>query len=303
MKTESSFEKRLETGDFAFTVSVNPPRGTNAEEIRKKVSGLKDIVDAVNVTDNQSGEVRMSSLAAAILLSQEGLEPVFHMICRDRNRLAMQSDILGAYAHGIRNIFCLSGNLQKPGDHPKAKDVFDIDSIQLIHMVKMMREEGKFLDGDDIEEPPKIFIGAAANPFADPFEWRVQRLALKIEAGADFILTSSVFDMDAFKKWINQAGDMGLTEKAYILAGVTPLMNTDMAEELKKTPGSGMPDELIKRFSDVDKAKQEEEGIKIACEQIEKLKGIKGLAGIHLMAPDMLHKVPEIAEQAGLMAS
>ena len=224
------------------------------------------------------------------------------MVCRDRNRLAMQSDILGASALGIRNMLCLSGDHQKFGDHPKAKGVFDIDSIQLIAMVKQMRDEGKFLSGEEIDGPPKMFIGAAANPFAEPFEWRVYRLAKKIDAGADFIQTQCIYNMERFREWMQQANDMGLTEKVYILAGVTPMKSVGMARYMKnKVPGMDVPDEIIKRLKGVEKKKQSDEGIKIACEQIEEFKKMKGVAGVHLMAIEWEHRVPEIAERAKVL--
>ncbi|MBW2614474.1 MAG: methylenetetrahydrofolate reductase, partial [Deltaproteobacteria bacterium] len=222
-KSGSNLEKILKAGHFAFTGELGPPRGNAAEEVVEKAKHLKGMVDAVNITDNQTAMVRMSSWAASLLILQEGLEPNFQMVCRDRNRLAMQADILGATALGIKNMLCLSGDHQKFGDHPNAKGVFDIDSIQLIGMVKKMRDEGKFLGGGDLDGVPKMFIGAAANPFADPFEWRVHRLAKKINAGVDFIQTQCIYNMEKFRKWIQQANDMGLTEKVYILAGVTPM--------------------------------------------------------------------------------
>lgn len=302
MKSGSNLEKILTAGNFAFTGELGPPRGTDADEVRKKASYLKGTVDAVNITDNQTAVVRMSSWAASIIVIQEGLEPNFQMVCRDRNRLAMQSDILGAYAHGIRNMLCLSGDHQKFGDHPQAKGVFDIDSMQLIGMVKKMRDEGKFLGGTEIGHPPKIFIGAAANPFADPFEWRVHRLAKKIKAGVDFIQTQCIYNMDKFREWIKQANDMGLTEKAFILAGVTPMKSVGMAKYMKSNvPGMDVPDELVKRLQGVDKKMQADEGIKIACEQIEEFKQLKGVAGVHLMAIEWEHKVPEIAERAKML--
>jgi methylenetetrahydrofolate reductase (NADPH) len=302
LKSGSNLEKILKSGQFAFTGELGPPRGTSAEEVRKKAAFLKGRVDAVNITDNQTAMVRMSSWAASIILIQEGLEPNFQMVCRDRNRLAMQSDILGAYAHGIRNMLCLSGDHCKFGDHPKAKGVFDIDSMQLINMVKNMRDEAKFQGGGDIEEPPKIFIGAAANPFADPFEWRVHRLAKKISAGVDFIQTQCIYNMEKFREWIKQANDMGLTEKVYILAGVTPMKSVGMAKYMKsKVPGMDVPDEIIKRLQGAEKGKVGEEGIKIACEQIEEFKALKGVAGVHLMAIEWEHKVPEITEKAKVL--
>jgi methylenetetrahydrofolate reductase (NADPH) len=301
-KSGSNLEKILKAGHFAFTGELGPPRGTNAKEVKEKAQHLKGSVDAVNITDNQTAMVRMSSWAASLLLIQEGLEPNFQMVCRDRNRLAMQSDILGAYAHGIRNMLCLSGDHCMFGDHPTAKGVFDIDSMQLIHMVKQMRDESKFQGGADIEDPPKIFIGAAANPFADPFEWRVHRLAKKINAGVDFIQTQCIYNMKKFREWIKQANDMGITEKAYILAGVTPMKSVGMAKYMKsKVPGMDVPDEVIERLQGAGKGKVADEGIKFACEQIEEFKEMKGVAGVHLMAIEWEHKVPEIAEQAKVL--
>ena len=301
-KSGSNLEKILKAGHFAFTGELGPPRGTNAKEVREKAQHLKGNVDAVNITDNQTAMVRMSSWAASLLLIQEGLEPNFQMVCRDRNRLAMQSDILGACAHGIRNMLCLSGDHCMFGDHPTAKGVFDIDSMQLIHMVKQMRDESKFQGGADIEDPPKIFIGAAANPFADPFEWRVHRLAKKINAGVDFIQTQCIYNMKKFREWIKQANDMGITEKAYILAGVTPMKSVGMAKYMKsKVPGMDVPDEVIKRLQGAGKGKVADEGINFACEQIEEFKEMKGIAGVHLMAIEWEHKVPEIAELAKVL--
>ena len=302
MKSGSNLEKILKAGHFAFTGELGPPRGTGVDEVKHKASFLKGMVDSVNITDNQTAVVRMSSWAASLIVLQEGLEPNYQMVCRDRNRLAMQSDILGAYTLGIRNMLCLSGDHQKFGDHPQAKGVFDIDSMQLIAMVKKMRDEGKFLGGTDIEHPPKIFIGAAANPFADPFEWRVHRLAKKVAAGVDFIQTQCIYNMEKFRNFIKLANDMGLTEKVYILAGVTPMKSVGMARYMKaKVPGMDVPDELIKRLQGVDKTKVADEGIKIACEQIEEFKELKGVAGVHLMAIEWEHKVPEIAERAKVL--
>jgi methylenetetrahydrofolate reductase (NADPH) len=301
-KSGSNLEKVLRAGHFAFTGELGPPRGADAEEVRKKASFLKGHVDAVNITDNQTAMVRMSSWAASLIALQEGLEPNYQMVCRDRNRLAMQSDILGAYAHGIRNMLCLSGDHCKFGDHPLAKGVFDIDSMQLIQMVKRMRDESKFQGGADIEHPPKIFIGAASNPFAEPYDWRVYRLAKKINAGVDFIQTQCIYNMERFRKFISQANDMGLTEKVYILAGVTPMKSVGMAKYMQgKVPGMDVPDEIIKRLQGAEKGKVAAEGIKMACEQIEEFKQMKGVAGVHLMAIEWEHKVPEIAKAAGVL--
>jgi methylenetetrahydrofolate reductase (NADPH) len=301
-KAASNLEKILKAGHFAFTGELGPPRGAAVEEVRKKAAFLKGNVDSVNITDNQTAVVRMSSWAACLFLIQEGVEPNFQMVCRDRNRLAMQADILGAYAHGIRNILCLSGDHCQFGDHPEAKGVFDIDSMQLISMVKKMRDDKKFLSGADLDEAPELFIGAAANPFAEPYDYRPYRLAKKIEAGVDFIQTQCIYNMKRFREFIHQANDMGLTEKCYILAGVTPMKSVGMAKYMKsKVPGMDVPDEIISRLQGAGKGKVADEGIKIACEQIEEFKEMKGVAGVHLMAIEWEHMVPEIAERAGVL--
>jgi methylenetetrahydrofolate reductase (NADPH) len=301
-KVTSNLEKILKAGHFAFTGELGPPRGAAVEEVRKKAAYLKGNVDSVNITDNQTAVVRMSSWAACLFLIQEGVEPNFQMVCRDRNRLAMQADILGAYAHGIRNILCLSGDHCQFGDHPEAKGVFDIDSMQLISMVKKMRDEKKFLSGADLDEAPEVFIGAAANPFAEPYDYRPYRLAKKIEAGVDFIQTQCIYNMKRFREFIHQANDMGLGEKCYILAGVTPMKSVGMAKYMKsKVPGMDVPDEIITRLQSAGKGKVADEGIKIACEQIEEFKEMKGVAGVHLMAIEWEHMVPEIAERAGVL--
>ncbi len=266
----SNLEKVLRSGQFAFTGELGPPRGTDVQEVREKAQFLKGNVDAVNITDNQTAVVRMSSWAASLLVLQEGLEPNFQMVCRDRNRLAMQADILGGSALGIKNMLCLSGDHQQFGDHPDAMGVFDIDSIQLIALVRQMRDEGIFLSGNEIHQPPKMFIGAAANPFADPFEWRVHRLAKKIEAGADFVQTQCIYNMPKFREFIHIANEEGLTDRVYILAGVTPMKSVGMARYMKtKVPGMDVPDEIIDRLKGVEKGKVAQEGINIACEQIE----------------------------------
>jgi methylenetetrahydrofolate reductase (NADPH) len=302
MKSGSNLEKVLRAGHFAFTGELGPPRGANVEEVRKKAAHLKGKVDSVNITDNQTAMVRMSSWAASLLLIQEGLEPNFQMVCRDRNRLAMQADILGASALGIRNMLCLSGDHCQFGDHPNAKGVFDIDSTQLIGMVRQMRDEGKFLSGAEIDGRPQIFIGAASNPFADPFEWRVHRLAKKVKAGVDFIQTQCIYNMPKWREFVRQANDMGLTEKVFLLAGITPMKSLGMAKYMKgKVPGMDVPDEIISRLQGVPRDKQAEEGIKIALEQIAEMKEMKGVAGVHLMAIEWEHRVPEIAERAGML--
>ncbi len=302
LKSGSNLEKVLQAGHFAFTGECGPPKGANVEHLKEKISHLKGMVDAANVTDNQTAVVRMSSWAACTIMLHEGVEPNFQMVCRDRNRLAIQSDILGAYAMGIRNMLCLSGDHQRFGNHPEAKNVYDIDSMQLIALVNQMRDQGRFLNGEEIDVPPKLFIGAASNPFADPFEFRVYRLKKKIEAGADFIQTQCIYNMDKFRNFMKMAVDMGLHEKCYILAGITPMKSVGMAQYMAKmVPGMDVPESLISRLRGAGKGKVAEEGIKFALEQIEEFKGMEGVAGVHLMAIEWEHKVPEIAERAGLI--
>jgi methylenetetrahydrofolate reductase (NADPH) len=302
LKSGSNLEKVLKAGHFAFTGECGPPKGANVEHLKEKFEHLRGMVDAVNVTDNQTAVVRMSSCAASAIMAANGIEPNFQMVCRDRNRLAMMADVLGVYSLGIRNMLCLSGDHQKFGNHPQAKNVYDIDSMQLIAMVKKMRDEGKFLNEEEIDEPPRMFIGAAANPFADPYEFRIYRLANKIDAGADFIQTQCIYNMPRFRDFMKQAVDMGLTEKAYILAGVTPMKSARMAQYMAKmVPGMDVPEELIERLKGAGKGKQSEEGIRFAIEQIEEFKEMKGVAGGHLMAIEWEHKVPEIAERANVL--
>jgi methylenetetrahydrofolate reductase (NADPH) len=301
-KNGSHLEKILKSGQFAFTGECGPPEGADVEQLRKKALYLKGNVDAVNVTDNQTAVVRMSSWAASLILMEEGLEPNFQMVCRDRNRLAIQSDILGVYTHGIRNMLCLSGDHQQFGDHPEAKNVFDIDSMQLIHTAKTMRDQGKFLSGKDIQVPPKLFIGVASNPFAEPSDFRARRLAKKISAGADFVQTQCIYNMDKFKAFMKQVVDMGLHEKCFILAGITPMKGVGMARYMaNNVPGMDVPDTLIERLKGAGKGNVAEEGIKYALEQIEELKEMEGVAGVHLMAIEWEHRVPEIAERAGML--
>jgi len=302
MKTESALEKILAAGHLAVTSECGPPRGAVPEKVRKKAEMLKDVVDAVNVTDNQTAMVRMSSFAACVILKQMGLHPILQMVTRDRNRLAMQSEILGAYSHGINTMLCLSGDHPHFGDHPMAANVYDLDSIQLIQTVHKMRAEGKFQGGEDIENPPKMFIGAAANPFADPFELRVRRLAKKVKAGVDFIQTQCIYNIDKFEKWMEGVRERGLHEKVHILAGVTPMKSAGMARYMKnKVPGMDVPEEIVQRMSAVPKEKQAEEGIRICVETMGRLKEVKGVRGFHIMAIEWEQKVPELVERAGLL--
>ncbi len=312
LKSESHLEKVFAAGHFAVTAELGPPKSADVEPIRKKAGFLKGKVDAVNITDNQTAIVRMSSIAAGVLAMQEGLEPVIQITCRDRNRIAIQSDVLGAYAMGLKNILALSGDHQKFGNHNTCKNVFDIDSIQLLQALKDMRDEKVFLNGEEIKNgkkdpivEPKIFIGAAANPFGDPFEFRVIRLAKKVAAGADFIQTQCIYDMDRFEEWMKQVRERELHKKVKIMAGITPLKSVGMAKYMRNNvAGLTVPDSYIKRLQDVadkDKKAVAEEGIRICIEQIKRFQQIEGIAGIHLMAIEWEHRVPEIMERAELL--
>ena len=302
MKSKSKLEKIMESGHFAVTGELGPPASANAEIIRKKAKYLKGCVDAVNVTDGQTAVARMASWAACLLGKEEGLEPTVQMTCRDRNRIALQMDILGVAALGINNILCLTGDHQSFGNHPMAKGVYDLDSIQLIKMVKDMRDEKKFQCGDEMNVEPRLFIGAAANPFADPFEYRVFRLAKKAAAGVDFIQTQIIYNVEKFAKWMEAVREKGLHEKVKILAGVAPIKSVGAARYMQtRIPGMDVPDAVVERLRGVPKEEVSREGIKLCVDIINQVREIKGVAGIHLMAIEWEEVVPEIVEQVGLL--
>jgi methylenetetrahydrofolate reductase (NADPH) len=302
MKSKSKLEKIMESGHFAVTGELGPPASANAEIIRKKAKYLKGCVDAVNVTDGQTAVARMASWAACLLGKEEGLEPTVQMTCRDRNRIALQMDILGVAALGINNILGLTGDHQSFGNHPMAKGVYDLDSIQLIKMVKDMRDEKKFQCGDEMNVEPRLFIGAAANPFADPFEYRVFRLAKKAAAGVDFIQTQIIYNVEKFAKWMEAVREKGLHEKVKILAGVAPIKSVGAARYMQtRIPGMDVPDAVVERLRGVPKEEVSREGIKLCVDIINQVREIKGVAGIHLMAIEWEEVVPEIVEQVGLL--
>ena len=300
MRAGTNLEKVLESGSFAVTAEAGPPKGTSPAVIQRKGDLLRHCCDAVNITDNQTAIVRMSSIAGCVLLKQQGIDPVMQIVVRDRNRIAIQSAVLGALALGIGNILCLSGDHQKFGNHPTARGGFDIDSIQLIQTLKKMRDEKKFLSGDDISGEVPIFIGAAANPFADPFEYRAARLAKKIKAGADFIQTQAVYDVARFARWMEMVTERGLDKKTHILAGVIPVKSAGMARYMRDyVPGVTVPDEIVTRMEGAENAK--DEGLKITLEIIEQVKEMPGVHGIHIMAVGWEDIVPETIERAGLL--
>ena len=302
MKTESKLEKILDAGHLAVTSECGPPRGAFPDEVRKKANYLRGVVDAINVTDNQTAMVRMSSLAASAIIKQEGLNPLLQVVSRDRNRLAIQADVIGAYALGIDTMLCLSGDHTKFGDHPMAMNVHDIDSIQMIQMIRQMRDEEIFQGGAELKGAPKMFIGAAANPFADPFELRVLRLEKKINAGVDFIQTQCIFNIEKFERWMEGVRARGLHKRCYIMAGITPCKSLGAARYMaNRVPGMDVPKEIIERMSSVPKEKQADEGVDICIETIERLKKVEGVAGFHIMAIEWEEKVEEICKRAGLL--
>jgi len=297
-----TLQEKIKSGTFVVTAELGPPQSANGNVIRRKAKYFKDTVDAVNITDNQTAIVRLSSIASAVIAIQEGLEPVIQMTCRDRNRIAIQSDLLGAAACGIKNVLCLSGDFQKFGNHPEAKPVFDMDSIQLIATATRM-SQGKFISGDSIKTPPDLFVGGAANPFAPPMEMRIIRLIKKIQAGAGFIQTQPVYDIEVFKEWMNLVRNKGLDQKIAILAGVMPVKSEKALEYMEKeVPGVVIPEKLIARMKNAGGKKEKRtEGVEIASETIRELREVPGISGIHLM-PLMWEKItPCIIEKSGLM--
>lgn len=308
MKTKvgSNLERVLCEGHFAVTAEIGPPRGPDPQAVSKKAKQVKGIADAYNVTDNQTAVVRMSSIAASRILLDEGLEPVMQMVCRDRNRIAIQSDLLGGWALGMRNCLCLSGDHQIAGGggklngHPGAKNVYDVDSIQLLSIVRGLRDDSVQEGGDSIDSPAPFLIGAAWTPLAPPEKFRTVRLAKKIEAGADFIQTQAVYDIARFKEAVEKARDMGLTERTALLVGIILPRSAGMLKYMNaNVPGIEVPDEMIRRMSSASDSGAE--GFAIALELIDAVKEIPGVKGVHLQAIEAEHLLPELTERAGLL--
>jgi len=311
-KSGSNLEKVLKNGLFAVTAELGPPKNADGEVIRKKAAILKGFVEAANITDNQTAIVRMSSIGAGALAWQSGLEPVIQMTCRDRNRLGMQSDLLGAYALGLRNILCLTGDHQTFGNHPQAKNVHDMDSLQLVQMVVGLRDKNCFQCGEEIKGVnPRFFVGAAENPFGDPFDFRPYRLGKKAKAGADFIQTQLIYNVPKFREFMKRVVDLGVHKQVSILAGVGPLKTPGAAKYMRdQVPGMDVPDEIVERMEAAGKgiedkkakaAANKEAGIKICVEMIQQMREIEGVAGVHIMAIEWEEAVPIIMEKAGLL--
>jgi methylenetetrahydrofolate reductase (NADPH) len=309
----SNLEKMLRAGHFAVTGELGPPTGADRSVITEKAEHLKGVVDAVNITDNQTAVARMSSISVAAMLVDLGLEPVVQMTVRDRNRLAIQADLFGAWALGARNLLCLTGDHMTFGNHPESKGVYDMDSIQFLQMMRDMGENGIAESGDELEGAPTFFLGAAANPFAPPYDYRPYRLAKKVQAGAKFIQTQCTYNMPRFKEFMQRAGDLGLLDDVYVMIGVTPLKSSGMAWYMaNNVPGLDVPEDVVKRMraavSDIPKEDkkarskaQREEGIEIAVETIQQAQEIPGVAGVHIMAIEWEPAVSVIAEKAGLL--
>ncbi|MFP3952919.1 MAG: methylenetetrahydrofolate reductase [Candidatus Acetothermia bacterium] len=303
MKTQSNLERVLEEGKFAVTGELGPPTSANAEIVKQKAELLKGSVDAFNVTDGQTAVARMSSWAAGLIAKEAGLDNfIVQMTTRDRNRLALQMDILGVSALGVNNVVCLSGDHISFGNHPEARTVYDLDSVNFIDMVRGMRDNGVFQSGDEIDGPkPNLFIGAAANPFAYPLEVRPIRLEKKINAGVDFIQTQCLYNMEKFERWLDALEERGIQDKVYILAGITPIKSVGAARYMQSNvPGIDVPDAIVDRLSGVPKESRAQEGIKIAVETIQKVKEMDGVNGVHIMAIEWEEAVSEIVDRAEL---
>jgi methylenetetrahydrofolate reductase (NADPH) len=301
-KSDGRLERVLRSGRFAVTAELNPPDSADPDEVYEAALVLSEVCDAINATDGSGAHCHMSSVAICALLTRAGYAPVLQISCRDRNRIAIQGDVLGAAAMGVANVLCLTGDDVTAGDQPQAKRVFDFDSIHLIRTIKTMRDKAMFLSGRKLTVPPRLLIGAAANPFVPPYDWRPLRLAKKIEAGADFIQSQYCFDMPRFRQFMQHVRDLGLHEKVFFLVGVGPLRSDKAAEFMRsKVPGVHIPDEVVARLRQTPKEKKREEGKRICIEIIQQVREIEGVAGIHVMAYRQEELVAEIIEEAGLL--
>jgi methylenetetrahydrofolate reductase (NADPH) len=298
---ERTLRNAIETGRFIVTGELGPPLGASPDSVRKKAAYFRGLVDAVNTTDNQSGVARMSSIATAKILLDERIDPIVQMTCRDRNRLALQSDILGAAGLGVRNLLLLTGDHMTMGNQPDARPVFDLDSVQLIEVARAMRG-GRFMNGEPIKHPPDVLLGGAANPFAEPMGLRLLRVAKKVAAGVDFIQTQAVYDLPRFERWMAGVRDLGLHDRVKIIPSVLPARSAKALKYMgERVAGMLVPEDLIRRVEGA--GDQAEEGLRIACETIACLREVDGVAGVHL-TPVMWEKItPRLVEEAGLATS
>jgi methylenetetrahydrofolate reductase (NADPH) len=298
----SRLERVLRSGRFAVTAELNPPDSADPQDVYRAALVLSQVCDAINATDASGAHCHMSSVAICALLTRAGYEPVYQISCRDRNRIAIQGDLLGAAAMGVKNVLCLTGDDVTAGDQPQAKRVFDLDSIQLLFTAKVMRDHGMFLSGRKLTTPPRIFLGAVENPCAPPFDFRALRMAKKVEAGAQFIQTQFCFSVPRFQQFMARVRDLGLDQRVYILVGVGPLRSDKTAEYMRtKVPGVHIPDEIVERLRQAPQEKKRAVGKRICVEIIQQVKEIPGVAGVHVMAYRQEELVAEIIEEAGLI--
>ncbi|HUA40786.1 MAG TPA: methylenetetrahydrofolate reductase [Streptosporangiaceae bacterium] len=305
----SSFRRRLQSGEFAVTAEIGPPRGADTAPVTRKAALLRGSVDAVNITDNQSAAVRLSSLAGSLAALEAGLEPIMQLTCRDRNRIALQSELLSASALGVPNVLIMTGDHPRHGDHADAKPVFDLDSTQLLKVASAMRDQGHLMSGGELKPPPSWFLGAVENPpgpassgqaAADAADKATYRLAAKIEAGAQFVQTQFVFDVPAFAAWMTQIRDLGLDQRCRILAGVGPARSHRALAHLATIPGVVIPDHVADRLAAASADRIRTEGEKLCAEIIAQLAEVPGVAGVHVMAIGAESSIPAILQQAGL---
>ena len=302
MRAGSRLERVLRSGRFAVTAELNPPDSADPEAVYERALVLASVCDAINATDASGANVHMSSVGVCALLTRAGYEPVLQVSCRDRNRIAIQGDLLGAAAMGVRNVLCLTGDGVQAGDQPEARPVFDLDSISLLRAARMLRDQGRFLSGRRLDVAPRFFLGAAANPFVPPYEHRAAHLAKKVEAGAEFVQTQYCFDVPRLRQFMQEVRERGLDRKTAILAGVGPLRSARAAEWMRqRVPGVVIPDAVIDRLRAVPESRQQEQGRRLCVEIIRELREIPGLRGVHVMAYRQEQLVAEIIEEAGLL--
>jgi len=301
MTAASALRRSLESAQTTVTGEVGPPRGADPEAVRRKVEPLRGWLDAVNIPDGQSAHVRMSNWAGSLLALTAGVEPVMQLTCRDRNRIALQSDLMSAAALAIPNVVLMTGDHPRFGDHPDAKPVFDIDGVQLVWTARTMRDEGRLLSGRKLDPPPSWLIGTVENPFAPPVRFRAARLGKKVAAGAEFVQTQFVFDIPAFARWMSDVRDSGLDQRCKILAGVGPVRSLRALEFMSSNiPGLWIPDEIGRRLRGVPADRVADEGLTMCAEIIQQVLRIPGVSGIHVMAPGFEHGIPEVLARAGL---
>ena len=293
-------ERVLRAGAFAVTTELDPPDSADPDDVYRRARVFDGYVDAINATDGSGAHCHMSSLAVCALLTRVGYAPVMQISCRDRNRIAIQGDILGGAAMGVCNMLCLTGDGVETGDHPQAKAVFDLDSLTLLDIGRRLRDEHRFQSGREVTFAPRVFFGAAENPFAPPYEWRPFRLAKKVAAGAQFIQTQYCYDVPRLAEFMRRVNDLGLLDRVFILVGVGPLRSARAAEWMRAhVPGVHIPDAIVKRMAGAERPAAE--GRKLCIELIREIREIKGVSGVHVMAYRQEESVAEVIESSGVL--